>query len=72
MKNFRTRTMIDILKDVSKFIISATQPFFKSSLKEIGLDATTTDVYIRSFEIAQQTPEILVQRLGNNTIVAKK
>lgn len=66
------RTMVEIFQDVSKFINRAHESFYKSSLNEIGLDSNTAEIYIKSFEIAQQTPKIIIQRSGNKTIVAKK
>ena len=65
----KKRTMIEIFQAVRNYIIDAVEPFFVSSLRDIGLDAKTARNYIECFEIAQNLPKIRVHRTGKYTTI---
>lgn len=66
------RAMVEIFQDVNTYIINASEAFYKSNLRDIGLDAKTGRMYINCFEIAQKIPRIRVQRTGNSTVIGKE
>ena len=70
-RSFR-RSRRQIFGATANYILDATRPFSKSTLREVGINPETAENYIKCFEIAQNTPRIIILRTGKRTSIDKE
>jgi hypothetical protein len=70
-KTRKGRTLTERAKSIFKYIEAQPEPFPKSQLRDIGLNPTTAEKWLRLIEFIQSQPRIKVVRMGSSTFIEK-
>ncbi len=70
-KKPKRRTIQERVEDIFKFINSHDKPFPKSRLKDIGLNPSSAETWLKLIDYIQKQPKIRLIQTEHNTFIEK-